>query len=209
MSSINELLQETYVDLQSKMYKCKTIHVRYEIAKDHKEFLIRQAVLSIYSAWEGFLKSSISIYLQELNKKELTYSDLDDSYLAYQMDKLIDFKSPKTSFKVMREKSTEIYSMLNDKVVFNTKVNTESNANLKVSNSILEKLKLNKLKPEHNDKLNKLLLFRNSVAHGDDGIRITQSDLDSFTLLVQDMSAEVIESILQGFNSELYLAVRA
>ena len=205
MSNLSSLLEEAYSELQSKMYKCKTIHLRYDMTEDHKQFLIRQAVLSIYSAWEGFLKIAISQYLQELNKENLNYTALDENYLAYQTDKILDFKAPKTSFGVMKKISNNVYAMFNSEVIFNTKVNTESNANLKVSNSILDKLKLKPLDKKYERDLNKLLLFRNSVAHGDDGIQIIQSDIDFFTILVQKISADIISSVIDGFEAKVYL----
>lgn len=205
MSNLSSLLQEAYNDLQSRMYKCKTIHRRYDMIEDHKKFLIRQAALSVYSAWEGFLKQSISLYLQEINKEKLSYSMLDENYMAYQTDKLIDFKSPKTNFGVVKKASRNIYDMFKHDVIFNTKVNTESNANLKITNSILEKLNLQIIDKKYEKDVNKLLLFRNSVAHGDDGIRITQNDIDKFTILVQSISAEVINSLIEGFESRVYL----
>ncbi|MDX3775775.1 hypothetical protein QE250_16810, partial [Chromatiaceae bacterium AAb-1] len=50
--------------LQGNMAKCKTVHLRYSMIPEHKSFLVRQAVLSIYSEWEGFIKKAISHYLQ-------------------------------------------------------------------------------------------------------------------------------------------------
>lgn len=205
MSSLQELLSNSYDDLQVKMYKCKTIHLRYRLTEEHKEFLVRQSVLSIYSAWEGFIKSTLSLYLQELNKLKLTYDKLSENYLAYQTDNLCAFKSPKTSYELVKKISHQVYIMYKSEVIFNTNIATESNANLKITNGILEKLDLDKLDKSYETDLNRLLLFRNSVAHGDDGIKIEQKDVDCFTMLVQRISADLISSILSGFDKKVYL----
>ncbi len=186
------------------MYKCKTIHLRYSMSDDHKLFLMRQSVLGIYAAWEGFIKQSIAIYLQEINKDNLSYADLHESYLSYQTDNVARFKSPKTSHSTITKLSKSLYQMYLSKVVFNTAVNTESNANLRVVNNILNKLQLKKIDEVHDRSLNKLIRFRNSIAHGDEGIPIAQSDLDSFTILVQYLASELIVAIIEGYENKVY-----
>lgn len=90
-------------------------------------------------------------------------------------------------------------------MVFSTAVNTESNANLKVTNTILRKLCLKPLGSEYEGRLNKLLKFRNSIAHGDEGIPVKQSDVDDFTLLVQDLATDFALSVNEGFEEKVYL----
>lgn len=204
MTNLQKLLEVEYESLQDKMYKCKTIHLRYSMSEDHKLFLMRQSVLGIYAAWEGFIKQAIAIYLQEINKDNLSYADLHESYLSYQTDNVAQFKSPKTSHSTITKLSKSLYQMYLSKVVFNTAVNTESNANLRVTNNILNKLQLKKIDEVHDRNLNKLIRFRNSIAHGDEGIPIAQSDLDSFTILVQDLASELIVAIVDGYESKVY-----
>nr|VFJ66008.1 MAG: hypothetical protein BECKFM1743C_GA0114222_104094 [Candidatus Kentron sp. FM]VFJ66073.1 MAG: hypothetical protein BECKFM1743A_GA0114220_104002 [Candidatus Kentron sp. FM]VFK16061.1 MAG: hypothetical protein BECKFM1743B_GA0114221_104012 [Candidatus Kentron sp. FM] len=95
--------------------------------------------------------------------------------------------------------------MYRKNVYFNTKINTESNANLKVTNTLLNRLSLQELPNVHEKMLNRLLRFRNSMAHGDDGIEITQADLDQFSILVQNLASDLILSILDGLDHRVYL----
>jgi len=48
-------------------------------------------------------------------------------------------------------------------------------------------------------RLNRLLLFSNKMVHGDDGIRVEQSDLNDFNLLVQNFASDMIVSIVDGY----------
>lgn len=206
MTNLEGLLSAEYDSLQTKMYMCKTIHFRYSMTDAHKSFLLRQSVLGVYAAWEGFVKKSISIYLQEINKCNLSYADLNESYLSYQTDNVVKFKSPKTEQSTIDKLSKSLYQMYLGSVFFNTSVNTESNANLKVANNILNKLQLKKIDIIYEHGLNKLLRFRNSIAHGDEGIPVAQTDLDEFTILVQDLASALITSIVDGFDRKVYAA---
>lgn len=206
MSNLQSLICCELDALQNKMYKCKTVHLRYSMLPEHKSFLLRQSVLGIYAEWEGFIKKSIALYLQEINRENVQFSRLHDYYMSYQTDNVAKFKSPKTDFGKIAKLSRNLYEMYQGPVVFSTGVNTESNANLKVTNSILSKLCLTCLSAKYETPLNKLLKFRNSIAHGDEGIPVVQSDVDSFTLLVQDLAIDFFLSINEGFNSKVYLA---
>ncbi len=199
------MLDNSFSQLQEKIYQAKTIHMRYSMIEKHKLFLTRQAVLSIYAAWEGFLKECLLLYLQELNTLELEYNDISDTYLAFQTDNVCTFKNSKTNYATIKKLSKNLFNMYKQKVVFNTKINTESNANLKITNTLLSKLSLSVLESKYEKDLNRLLLFRNSVAHGDDSIRIEQKDLDKFSATVQNIASDLITSILDGYDNQVYV----
>lgn len=205
MSNLQSLLCCELDALQSKMYKCKTVHLRYSMLPEHRHFLLRQSILGIYAEWEGFLKKSVALYLQEINKERVPFSNLHDHYISYQTDNVAKFKSPKTDFGTITKLSRNLFDMYQGHVVFSTAVNTESNANLKVTNTILRKLCLKCLGSEYETPLNKLLKFRNSIAHGDEGIPVKQSDVDDFTLLVQDLATDLALSVNEGFQDKVYL----
>ncbi len=205
MNNLEGMLDNSFFQLQEKIYQAKTIHMRYSMIEKHKLFLTRQAVLSIYAAWEGFLKECLLLYLQELNTLKLEYNDISESYLAFQTDNVCTFKNSKTNHATIKKLSTNLFNMYKQKVVFNTKINTESNANLKITNTLLSKLSLSVLESKYEKDLNRLLLFRNSVAHGDDSIRIEQKDLDKFSATVQNIASDLITSILDGYDNQVYV----
>lgn len=207
MNNLESLLLAEIDTLQSKMYKCKTIHLRYSMTNDHIDFLRRYSILGIYAEWEGFLKKSITLYLQEINREKLSFSSLNENYISYQTDNFIKFKQPKTDFKKITKISNDLYKMYQEPVIFDTSVNTESNANLSIANSILEKLCLEPLdEKSYKIPLDRLLRFRNAIAHGEEGIPVTQKDVDSFTLLVQNLAIDIVSAISKGYQDKVYLA---
>jgi hypothetical protein len=205
MNNLEGMLDNSFSQLQEKIYQAKTIHMRYSMIEKHKLFLTRQAVLSIYAAWEGLLKECLLLYLQELNTLKLDYNDISDAYLAFQTDNVCTFKKSKTHHATIKKLSKILFNMCKQKVVFDTKINTESNANLKITNTLLSKLSLSVLESKYEKDLNRLLFFRNSVAHGDDSIKIEQKDLDKFSATVQNMASDLIISILDGYNKRVYV----
>lgn len=205
MTNLEILLLEKFNDLQAKMSLYKTLPVRFNLPDLYRSFILRQSPLFIYSSWEGFVKNSLSIYLQELNLIELNYDDIDSLYLGYQVDKICQFKANITSNDTIVKKSEQLFSLFSLPVFFDTKINTESNANLKVVNSLLKKFGLNEIDKKYETPLNKLLLFRNSLAHGDDGIEVSEKDCSEFTLLIENLAVELINSITKGFCEKVYL----
>jgi len=204
MSNLQYLLVSEIDSLQEKMYKCKTIHVRYSMRIEHRDFLLRQGILGVYSEWERFLKKALSLYLQEINKEKISFDSLHENYLSYQTDQMVKFKNPKTNFGSIKRISRELYEMYHRTVVFSTNIDTASNANLKVTNSILEKLRLSCLDRKYEGPLNKLIRFRNSIAHGDEGIPVSQPDVDQFTLLVQEVASDLLVTIIEGYRNQVY-----
>lgn len=125
--------------------------------------------------------------------------------MGYQVDKICQFKANITSNDTIVKKSEQLFSLFSLPVFFDTKINTESNANLKVVNSLLKKFGLNEIDKKYETPLNKLLLFRNSLAHGDDGIEVSEKDCSEFTLLIENLAVELINSITKGFCEKVYL----
>jgi len=206
MTNLEKKLDYSFSQLQEKVYQAKTIHLHYSMLEQHKSFLIRQAVLSIYAAWEGLLKECLLLYLQELNTLKLEYKDISGTYLAFQTDSVCKFKNNMTNYGTITKLSKKLFDMYEQEVIFDTKINTESNANLKITNALLGKLSLSILESKYEKDLDRLLLFRNSVAHGDsDNIKIEQKDLDKFSATVQDIASDLIISILDGYNKRVYI----
>nr|VFJ59067.1 MAG: hypothetical protein BECKFW1821A_GA0114235_10883 [Candidatus Kentron sp. FW] len=205
MNNLEQELHGAFSRLEKKISQARTLHIRYEMMEEHRLFLIRQSVLSIYAAWEGFLKDSLQLYLRALNQLDICYDELSGEYLAYQTDKICAFKDSRKELRVIKEVSVQLLETYKGTVNFDTKINTESNANLAITNNLLRKLSLQGLSEKYQKALDKLLFFRNSIAHGEDTIPIEQKDLDMFGLLVQNISSDLTLSILDGSADRVYL----
>lgn len=204
-----DLFQENmnglYDRTTKKINAAKTIYLRYNMSEAHKHFLQCQAPSIIYSSWEGFVKQSFSEYLREINSMKLSYADMHDYYVAYNMDYICQFKKPKTSFNAIVNTTSKIVLSLSERAIFDISINTNSNANLKVINSLLKNFRLTQIDEKYDFTLNKLLRFRNSISHGEDCSYVKQRDIDEFSILIQNMVSDIILSLVEGLITQAYM----
>ena len=91
-----------------------------------------------------------------------------------------------------------IDSLLTDIVTIKPSVPTESNVNFKVLNKILERFCIDKVPDHYDSKLNKLLLFRNKVAHGDNSISVNMTHVTEFISTVENLMLDVAINVEQN-----------
>ena len=203
---LEKQLEELLTTSLRNITVAKTIHIHYHFSSLYKDYLMRQAIVSIYSCWEEFIKQSLSEYLRSLNLLQLNYQQLHPNYMAHQLDSVFNFKNPKTNFDKIVKKSSNFIQKFEGVVVFNTAINTESNANLTVTNKILKRFRLKLLDEKKYKKgLDALLQIRNSIAHGNYRISIEQSHIDDFSLLIQNLMDELGLRIIEASNKQVYL----
>ncbi|MBK6345591.1 MAG: hypothetical protein IPF68_06580 [Bacteroidales bacterium] len=94
-----------------------------------------------------------------------------------------------------------IDSLLTDVVTIKPSVPTESKGNFRVLNKILERFCIDRVPDYYDSKLNKLLLFRNKVAHGDNSISVNMTHVTEFISTVENLMLDVAINVEQ--NEEL------
>lgn len=67
----------------SELASLKTIPFRYNITESHKNILIKYTMPSIYSLWEGFIKSSFQSYIRELNNLNIPIQNTHINLLTH------------------------------------------------------------------------------------------------------------------------------
>jgi hypothetical protein len=182
----------------SELATLKSIPIRYSFRPEHKEMQMKYSIPAIYAIWEGFVKNCFVIYSNHLNSLSIGRSEIAIPLLTHQIDSECDFNNPRISFDSKQRMVTLIDSILNDVITIKPSVPTESNVNFKVLNKILERFCIDKV-PDHYDlKLNKLLLFRNKVAHGDNSISVSMTHITEFISTVENLMLDVAINIEQN-----------
>lgn len=102
-ANISEALMSEFESLLVKTAQSRTLHMRYGLPKSHADYLKRQSVAAMYAAWEFFLRRCFSIYLAEINRKQLGPDDINYSYLAYHIEKTTGISQPRHDFKSVQE----------------------------------------------------------------------------------------------------------
>jgi|LGOV01.1.fsa_nt_gb predicted transcriptional regulator len=170
------------------------------------EIIEKYSVVAIYSLWEGFVVESFTTYIRELNNLKLTGDKLNLNIITHDIDIKYDLTSERKHFEKKRKFVSEVHKYAKSSVIITTKIPTKSNVNYKVICEILDHFYLEKLpEKEFKKKLDKLLLVRNKVAHGEHSIPVDRDMIQEFTYTVIGTMHEVTNSIVNGFVNKTYL----
>lgn len=136
-------------------------------------FNLKVATTTLYSHWEGFIKTSSICYLDYLNKGSYVLSDLKNCFKVLHFTKnILDIKNSTKKSKFLE--LYETFSKENEEIfLVNTKgnhlINTQSNLKYEVLEEILFSLDLDTTEFQTKDSLIDagLLSIRNKIAHGE------------------------------------------
>ena len=185
----------------------KTIPHRYNMTENHVTMLQMYLIPAIYALWEGFVKSVITAYIKEINMSRVTMDSLIMDLLLYAIE--IDDKLKLSEARQHEDKKKQFVrhfrNTLSAPVNIKQKVLTESNVNLKIINHLLKSFGLETIPEEYKGKLDKLLKFRNTIAHGEMAIVVKDEHIAEFTQLINDLMAEVVIRVEDGLIKKTYL----
>ena len=171
-----------------------------------RETYIRYIVPAIYAIWEGFVKKSIGLYSKEIYNSNVSLVSLHENLLthAITMDEKLALDRARTNFKTQKEFSLYISDFLNKEFPIDGKIPTKSNINSEVLSDILERFNLGVIEKKLKSKLDKLLKFRNTIAHGDNSIPVKEENIDEFISLVQDLMVVIFDKIDYAVINKTY-----
>ena len=194
-------IEEIVADIDwrtAELATLKSIPIKYSFRPDHKDIHIKYTIPAIYAIWEGFVKTCFTIYSNHLNTLSIKRDEISTALLAHQLDSECDFNNPRQNFDSKVRLASTLDSLL--QVVINIKpsVPTESNVNLKVLNKILERFCISPIKESYEKDLNKLLKFRNTIAHGENSIIVNMTHVTEFITLVENLMLDIVISVEQA-----------
>ena len=210
---MSDFTDEILADIEwrvSQLSTAKTLPFRYALSATDKNMLTAFTVPMIYAVWEGFVRNSFEIYVRELNSLGLERSQFCINIISHTLEmRFPQFKEPPANY----EKLAKFFKTLTDYFEeedfrISSNIPTESNINLKVINNILLRFNLESLPDDpYKAGLNKLLQFRNSIAHGDNNILVTTSNISEFALTVISLMHEIFLRIDKGYTTQSYLNI--
>lgn len=220
-NQITLLEQEIMSDIEERrelMSRLRLLYVRYGFSQRDEELFLYHSVPIIYSIWEGFIQTAFKIYVQELNKLELTIDQVCDSIIIYHMEsKFPQFKQYPKEDADKFTKKVDFFNNLRqfyktNPLEIHPNISTESNVGFKVLNRILKDFSLEEIpkvpRPGYplNTELHKLLDTRNKIAHGQkSAIVVNREDLEKAIKVVEELMDLVFERIKTGFIEKSYL----
>ena len=185
----------------------KTVPFLFPFSSDQKSILKKYSVVMMYSLWEGFVAECFSIYSRELNNLKLQRHQISINILVHSLDVKYSLKSGRTDFNKQIAFVKDFCNYIDGVVDLPVNVPTESNVNYKVINTILHRFNLDLLPLDpYQHRLDKLVFFRNRLAHGEKNIPVNQENIDEMSQTVIMSMHAVVERIIEGYDNQSYLA---
>ena len=191
-------IQEILADINwrvSELATIKSLPIKYSFRPDHKELQIKYSIPAIYAIWEGFVKNTFTIYSIHLNSLNIRRVEIAHPLLTHQLDLECDFNSPRAAFDSKKRLVNLINNILDETITIKPGIPTESNVNFKVLNKILERFCISPIEDSYERGLNRLLRFRNMIAHGENALQVNMSDMTEFVDLIENLMLDLIINI--------------
>ena len=192
----------------SELVLIKTNHLSNNLSATRRSVIKKFSVVAIYAIFEGFIVQAFELYVDAINKLKLDWKLLHINILNYHLDRTYGIH------KEIRKKTEKQLDLVIDlqnffnspKVVLSKKIQTESNVNLKVLNKLLTNFNITNIGDKKVENgLNKLLQYRNSIAHGENTLKV-ESDLITELIDAVTYTMDLVaDSLIVGFNNKSYL----
>lgn len=185
----------------------KTIPYRYHMQECHVSMLKKYLIPAMYAIWEGFISNTILAYISEINNIGLMPEKIGANVLAYmaEADEHLRLSIARTDRVKQERYYEELKSMMSQPVKIKHYVITKSNVNLKVANDLLCSFSLAPLPIKYERGLNKLLCFRNAIAHGNNAILVTDEVISEFSMLISDLMSEIVVRVEEGLKRQSFI----
>jgi len=206
---MNQLEQEIVNEIDWRTKELSIIRltpIKHGLTYEEKKVIEKYSSVAIYSLWEGFVHQCFTIYIRTLNSQNLNCKNLHLNLVTHDLDMKCNLRNERIHFDAKCEFINFIYKYQNLPVDISMTIPTESNVNLKVLNKILFSFNLESL-PEKNFKtrLDKLLMVRNHIAHGECGITVNRSLNEELISTVSDSMEAVANVIVDGYKNQSFL----
>jgi hypothetical protein len=170
-----------------------------------RELIIKYAIPIFYSNWEGFFVKSLIEYINFINSLVLGLDEVKDEILAHCLNDKYDIGISRNDFEQLKKHALDIrYFFQQSYFSLNSRISTKSNLSYKVANGVLDRLCLNNLPIIRQNELNKLLLFRNNIAHGECTVPCDNDIINEMSNIVINCMYDLFLIIEEGINNELF-----
>lgn len=207
---MGSLIDEILFDIDwrvAELATLKTIPIKYNFNDAHRELHLKYAVPAIYSLWEGFIKTCLPVYLRHINALNIKRSEISLNLLTHHIDSTCKLHNPRSNFDSKKRVVGDLDSLFVDAIAISVEIPTESNVNYKVLCGLLNRFCIEVLDRKFEKGLDRLLLFRNKIAHGENAIKVQTKDVHDFIDLVEDLMIDVIINIENSVKRQTFRRV--
>ena len=186
------------------------------ISEPRLEVIIRYSPVLIYALFEGFVTKITTEFINTINREPSKSSEYTDRVINHELEMQYHYHELSTKVDIRVQSAHDIKEFFYKQTVqLSQKVETASNVNLKVLNSILKIYGIEVIderEPLLGDAkfggfLHKLLRFRNSIAHGEVTVQVTVEDVNFFANNVEYIFDFLEARYLQSLMNTTFLAI--
>lgn len=176
------------------------------ISSQRTEIIRKYTPVSIYAVFEGFLISSMEIFINEINLLQLKMNELRTSIINRELEINYNLYEKRVNIESKHRLVQALANFFEEEdILLSNSFITEGNINLKVINNIFKIYGVKPIKDEVLDKgLNKLLKYRNAIAHGERDLRVDNENINEFSKTVINGMDLIYEHIVSGFESKCF-----
>lgn len=178
---------------------------------NQKEKYFKMCIPMIYAHWEGFIVSLFRLLSNYISNQAIAYSYAPDFLILLANKKKFDYLKGNCSVEQQRRFLKEFLQALNDiiDIPAESSISANSNLNFKQFELMLGNFNLfvteKHLKHKHG--IEKLVTFRNKIAHGENSIVVKYNDIEVLIKCVNEMMDETIVLIQNYVSDEKYLKI--
>lgn len=196
---------------------------RYELSETHYKLFSTNSISILYSMWEGYVQNLFGLYIDEINKEEISFFELSNNLIVFCKER--NFRQLKEYPNKIGQKISYIKKLKtfysNDVHQIPRVVDTESNIGFDVLNRLLENFSLETYpenweahkhpKPNLKENLKTFLRLRNTVSHGGELLpneSIDQNMYNRFKKLSLDLMYDIREKMIFALKNKKYKTER-
>ena len=186
---------------------CKKIPFLYTYPsfRSHYPLFWKFCIPMIYSHWEGFCVASMKLLIDYLNEISLSYQDAANHVLLLDNRKRFSYLQGNCSTDQQSRFLNEFLASQKTGVhIDRSVVSANSNLNFKQLSKMLSyfEISVSPVLDQQKPTIEKLVWYRNSIAHGENSITVTQKDVETFISCITKCIDEML-SLFSTYISSL------
>lgn len=201
----NTLLAERDWRLQ-ELSLCKKIPFMYTepAFRPHLSTYWRFCVPIIYAHWEGFVVAALKLIIDYINDVQISYSKAPLYLVRLDNKSRFGYLQGNCTMEQQDRFLNEFLSAQSIGIkIKSTAISANSNLNYAQLRKMLSHFELvpSTIIDSRKDIIEKLVWYRNSIAHGENCISVTQSDIETFIQVENLCFDEIIHILLQYIDT--------
>lgn len=184
----------------------KTMPYIHKISVERRRVYRKYLIPGLYSLWEGYVVKCFQIYVEVLNSLKLDRDKIHPNIIMHNLDMRVKLNQPRTNLQSKLDYTSQLEDFFSKNFTLTVKIPTESNLSFKTLNKVLTMFNLRKFDEKPFERrLNKLLKYRNSIAHGESSLPISNEIICELADTVVMCMDELYSCIIEGYDNKTYL----